>query len=173
MTWRNYLVSLTLLVSGCASYSGAGLVPGQSMVEDVQAVMGEPTAVKDTKDGERVLWYSKLPNGRESYAARIDPNGVLVSLEQRLTEENVAKLQPNVTTSDELFDLLGPPYRRFKYPLKDLEAWEYQLRTSPELRTLYVDVSPDHVVRNVYQLHDRDMRGGRLGMGFGGFSFGF
>lgn len=173
MAWRNYLVSLAVLLSGCAAgYSGAGLVPGQSMVEDVEAAMGEPTAVKDTAGGERVLWYSKLPNGRESYAARIDPQGRLISIEQRLTQENIAKLQPNVSTTDDLFDLLGPPYRIFKYPLKDLEAWEYQLRTSPELKTLYVDVSPDHIVRQVYQLHDRDMRGGRIGMGFGGFSFG-
>lgn len=36
--------------------------------------------VRELSDGDRVLWYSKLPYGRESYAARIDPDGTLISL---------------------------------------------------------------------------------------------
>ena len=158
MTRRNLLILAAALASGCASYSGAGLVPGQSSVEDVRAVMGEPTLARPLPDGGEVLWYSKLPNGRESYAARIAPDGTLVSLEQRLTAQNIAKLRPNESTGDDVLDLLGPPYRRFKFPLKDRESWDYPLWTTPEKQTLYVELSPDNVVRAVYQLYDRDTR---------------
>jgi hypothetical protein len=151
-----WLVLSVALASGCASYSGAGLVPGQSSVEDVRAAMGEPTLVRELREGGEILWYSKLPNGRESYAARIDRDGTLVSIEQRLTPEHIAKLRPNESTGDDVLDILGPPYRRFKFPLKDRESWEYPLWTLPDQQTLYVELSPDNVVRAVYQLHDRD-----------------
>jgi hypothetical protein len=151
-------IFLIALAAGCASYSGAGLVPGQSSVEDVKAAMGEPTLVRELPDGDEVLWYSKLPNGRESYAAHIGRDGTLVSIEQRLTAQHIAKLRPNESTGEDVLDILGPPYRRFKFPLKDRESWEYPLWTSPDKQTLYVELSPDNVVRAVYQLHDRDTR---------------
>ena len=34
------------------------------------------------------------------------------------------------------------------------EAWEYQLRTPPSHKILYVQISPDRVVREVYELMD-------------------
>ncbi len=143
------------LAAGCAQY-GAGLVPGQSSAAQVEALLGQPTAVRQMRSGDTELWYSKLPQGRESYAARIDSNGLLASFDQRLTDAYIAKLKPGTSTTDDVLDLLGPPYQRWKYPLKDLEAWVYPLRTSPELQTLFVDVSPDGVVRSVYKLYDRD-----------------
>jgi hypothetical protein len=157
MKQRLWPILLAALVAGCSGYGG-GLVPGQSTVEDVKAAMGAPMLVRELPDGDQVLWYSKLPYGRESYAARIDPDGTLVSLEQRLTPENIAKLRPNESTADDLLDTLGPPYRRFKFPLKDRESWEYPLWTTPERQTLYVELSPDNVVRAVYRLYDRDTR---------------
>ena len=163
-----FILAALLLVGGCASY-GAALVPGQSTESDVVAALGEPTAVKDAANGDRTLWYSKLPFGRESYAARLDPRGTLLSFDQRLTEANFARLKPGTSTADDVFELLGPPWRRFKYPLKDLEAWEYPIRTWPEPQTLYVDVSPDGVVRSVYKLFDRD----RSDFPEFGFGFGF
>jgi len=124
--------------------------------------MGAPTMVRDLPGGDQLLWYSKLPYGRESYAARIAPDGTLVSLEQRLTPENIAKLRPDESVADDVLDILGPPSRRFKFPFKDRESWEYQLWTTPERQTLYVEFSPDNVVRAVYQLYDRDTRRGFL-----------
>ncbi len=156
---RLTVLAAALVLAACAQY-GAGLVPGRSSAAEVEAQLGEPTAVKQIAGGDTLLWYSKLPYGRESYAARVDRNGILVSFEQRLTEANIAKLKPNASTAEELFDLLGPPLERWKYPLKDLEAWSYPLRTGPEAETLFVDVSPDGIVRSVYKLHDRDRRHG-------------
>ena len=155
MRLRHCLFMLSAaVIAGCATY-GADLVPGQSSATDVESLLGQPTAVVEKKDGGSVLWYSKLPAGRESYAAEIDPRGTLVSFDQRLTDLNIARLQPNVSTEQDVMEIVGPPSRRWKYPLKEMEAWEYPLRTSVEPMTLFVDVSPDHVVRNVYKLLDR------------------
>jgi hypothetical protein len=142
------------LLAGCAAYSGAGLVPGESSVDDVVAVMGPPALVRDAPDGEKVYWYPRLPMARESFAARIDPDGTLISIEQRLTSEHIAKLQPNRSTADDVLDILGPPYRIYQYPRMQREAWEYQLRTPPTYMNLYVQLSPDRVVREVFQLID-------------------
>jgi hypothetical protein len=153
MRYRNVL--LVLLLAGCAY--GRGLAPGQSTIEEVKVSMGEPTMVRQYSDGTEALWYSKLPYGRENWAAVVDKNGILVSFDQRLRDAYISKLQPNVSTTNDILDLLGPPFRRMQFPLKDIQAWEYQLPTTPERQTLFVEVSPDSVVRNVYRLYDRDM----------------
>src|SRR3979409_1692765 len=85
---KQFIAVIAALIAGCASYSGSGLVPGQSTVEDVEAGIGAPALVREAADGEKTLWYPRLPLGRESFAARIDPDGTLLSLEQRLTGEN-------------------------------------------------------------------------------------
>ncbi|MGE5639751.1 MAG: hypothetical protein ACM30H_06610 [Clostridia bacterium] len=140
-------------VAGCANY-GAGLVPGQATESDVVVAMGQPTAVKDSANGDRTLWYSKLPFGRENWAARLDAHGTLVSFDQRLTERYMAQLKPNVMTTNDVFELLGPPYRESKMPLKDRAVWEYPVRIAPNLQTLYVEFSSDGVLRDAYRLYD-------------------
>jgi hypothetical protein len=167
------LVLAAVLAAGCAgAHYGAGLVPGESSIDDVRASMGEPTVVHELDDGGEMWWYSKLPNGRENYAAHIDPDGWLVSFEQRLKPEFIARLRPNESTAADVFATLGPPYRKFKHPAKDRESWEYPLWTTPDTQTLFVDLSSDLVVREVYQLYDRDRGRSGLFFGFGGFSIG-
>jgi hypothetical protein len=78
----------------------------------------------------------------------------LISLEQRLTRENIARLRPNRSTADDVLDILGPPFRVYQYPHMQRAAWEYQLRTPPSNTSLYVQLSPDRVVREVFQLQD-------------------
>ena len=152
------LIAATMM--GCASYSGSGLVPGQSSVDDVVAVMGEPALIRDAPrgapQGEKIYWYPRLPMARESFAARIDAHGTLIAIEQRLAPQYISQIIPNKSTSDDVLDILGPPYRIYPYPRMQREAWEYQLRTPPTYMNLYVQVSPDHVVREVFQLLDRE-----------------
>lgn len=150
---RILALAALLGLAACADY-GAGLVPGQSTESDVQAAMGQPTAVQDSANGERTLWYSKLPFGRENWAARLDARGTLVSFDQRLTEQYMARLKPNVMTTQDVFELLGPPYRESRLPLKDRIAWEYPVRIPPNLQTLYVQFSSDGVLREAFRLYD-------------------
>jgi hypothetical protein len=149
-------LAAVVLLAGCAAYSGAGLVPGESTVDDVVAVMGPPALIRDAPGGEKVYWYPRLPAARESFAARIDPDGTLIAIEQRLAPQYISKLQPNKSTADDVLDILGPPNRIYQYPRMQREAWEYQLRTPPTYFNLYVQISPDRVVREVFQLLDRE-----------------
>jgi hypothetical protein len=148
------LVVLLAAAGGCAGYAGQGLLPGQSTEQDVIGVMGRPALERAGAGGERVLWYPRLPFGRESYAARIDAQGRLVTIEQRLAPEVIARLRPGHSTADDVLDLIGPPYDVYHFPRMQREVWEYQLRTPPSHRNLYVQISPDRMVREIYQLHD-------------------
>ena len=157
---RNALAfaAAAVLACGCVTY-GSSLVPGQATAEDVQAAMGRPAVVREKPDGSRTLWYPKLPFGRESYAARLDPQGRLVAVEQRLAPQFIAQVRPNQTTAEEVLDILGPPNEVYAYPRQQREAWEYQLRTPPNHKILYVQISPDRVVREVYELMDPQYEG--------------
>jgi hypothetical protein len=155
---RAVLVSLGLaLLAGCAGYSGRGLVPGQSTAADVQAVMGAPAEQRARPNGETVLWYPRLPYGRESYAARIAPDGRLIALEQRLTEENLKYLEPNKTTNEQVHDLFGPPNKVNQFPRMQREIWTYQFPATTEWKVLFVQFSPDHVLREYYYMDDPEV----------------
>jgi hypothetical protein len=147
-------VPIFLFLAGCASYSGHSLAPGQSTVAEVEAVMGKPALVREAGDGEKVYWYPRFPFGRESFAARISPEGRLVSVEQRLSPQYIGKIRPNESTQEDVLDLIGPPSEVYRYPRQQREAWEYPLRKPPNSRSLYVQLSPDKVVREVYELED-------------------
>jgi hypothetical protein len=158
-------------ISACASYSGTGLEPGKSTGQDVEAVMGKPAAVREMPNGETVLWYPRLPYGGQSFAARIGADGRLIAIEQRLADEYISRIKPNVSSADDVLDLIGPPYRSYPLERMQREAWEYQLLPQPVPFILYVQLSPDHIVREVFQIQDpaslRDRRGFGFGFGFG------
>ena len=55
-----------LLLSSCASYSGRGLVPGQSSAKDVETVMGAPKERITIAGGDSVWFYPRNPFGLEA-----------------------------------------------------------------------------------------------------------
>ena len=124
---KAWWLALLLLATGCAGYAGRGLVPGQSTAAEVEALMGPAAERRPGNNGETVLWFPRLPYGRESYAARIGPDGKLVSLEQRLTEENLAFLARGKTTDEMVHDLFGPPEKVNRFPRMQREIWTYQM----------------------------------------------
>ena len=154
---------LAAALAGCVGYDGRGLVPGQSTGADVEAVMGEPAAVGGAPNGETVLWYPRMPYGNGSFAARIGPDGKLLSIEQRLTEQNIANILPGRSTTEEVLDLVGPPYRMDQFPRMDREIWTYKMQVFPFPKALFVQFSPDGVAREVYFMDDPEIprHGGR------------
>jgi hypothetical protein len=166
---RTLATVLLVFLAACASYSGRGLQPGVATEGDVRRTMGEPTTVRKAPDGGQTLWYSKLPAGRESYAARLDAQGKLVAIEQRLADPHIAKLKPNASKEGDVLDTLGPPYRIFAVPHLSRKVYEYPLNTVPDPRNLYVQLSEDGVVREVLQRenHLDTIPGIYLGIGIG------
>ena len=147
---------LLLLAAGCASYDGRGLVPGQSTVADVEALMGRADDKRPAAGGETVYYYSRLPYGNATYAARIAPDGKLVALEQRLTLENLDKLKPGVTRAEDVLDLLGPPYRPMKQASTGIEIWTYPFLVPgfPLPRWFLAHISPDGMLREKNMIDD-------------------
>ena len=140
------------LLAGCAGYDGRSLVPGQASAAEVEKVMG-PAADKRTVAGETVLWYPRLPYGRVSYAARIGKDDKLIAVEQRLTRENLQKLQPGVSRTSDARDVLGPPQRVDPYPRLEREVWTYQAQDI-DAQLIVVQFSADGVLREAYMFND-------------------
>jgi hypothetical protein len=148
------LAALAAALCACASYSGRGLVSGQATMQDVERVMGPAADQRPAPGGDTVRYYSRLPYGREIYAARFGPDGKLKSIEQRLTEQNFAKLVPGTTRAADVRDLLGPPNRVDQLPRMEREAWTYQVNGFTTDKLLFVQLSRDGIVREVIVIDD-------------------
>lgn len=147
-----FLAGLALL-AGCASYSGSSLVPGKSTRAEVEATMGRPAEVLSRPNGDTLLYYSRLPFGREMYVATVGSDGVLRGIEQRLTRQNIAKVAAGAQAK-EVRELLGPPYRAVRMERMQRDVWEYPWREMEDRRILWVQFSSDGQVREVIEMHD-------------------
>jgi hypothetical protein len=156
-----------LLLAGCASYNGRGLVPGQSTANDVQALMGAPAERLTAPNGDTVLYYPRGPAGMHTYAVHISAGGVMQSIDQLLAVENLAKLVPGVTTTAQVREQFGPPGRITRLDRQQRDVWEYRMyNASQDPYYLYVQLSSDGIVREVLFLKDYNKEpGGQSGKG--------
>lgn len=155
-----------LLLAGCASYNGRGLVPGQSTANDVQALMGAPAEQLKAANGDTVLYYPRGPVGMHTYAVHISSGGVMQSIDQLLAVENLKKLIPGVTTTAQLREDFGPPGRVSRLDRQQRDVWEYRMwGPSQEPYYLYVQLSSDGIVREVLFLKDYNREPGGQGKG--------
>jgi hypothetical protein len=155
---RSFIAFLLIAIAGCAGFSGAGLVPGVATEAEVEKVMGPSADRRERANGEVVRYYSRLPSGREMYAARFGRDGKLIAIEQRLTREFASQLLPRKSTTEDARDLLGPPYRIQSYPKIPSEVWLYPMREGAINVTLNVDFAAGGIVREVriYDEVDRE-----------------
>jgi hypothetical protein len=156
-----FLLCGAAFAAGCVSYDGRGLVSGKSTASDVESVMGPPAEKVATAGGDSTWFYPHAPAGRDTYAVRIGPDGVVRAVEQRLTEANMAKLVAGTTTVKEVRELLGPPNRVFRMERQQREAWEYLYYNVIQVPFfLYVQASPDGIVREVLTIRDPSLDAG-------------
>ena len=150
------LLAALIGMAGCVSFDGRGLVPGSATVAQVEGAMGAPDARVARPDGSSVLYYSRNPIGRHSYAVTVGPDGVLRSIEQRLTRANMDKLVPGTMTMKDVRELFGPPYPATvaTSPFSQREVWEYKWLEIDDKRVLWVQFSPDGVLREFTNSHD-------------------
>jgi len=142
------------LLSGCASYSGRGLVAGQSTAAEVEALMGKPAERIARPDGGSVLYYPHGPAGRETYAVSLGADGKVETIEQRLTDANIAKLMAGTSTTREARELFGPPARTTHLSRLQRDVWEYPMDSVATPYILYVQFSPDGIVREAFKMKD-------------------
>ncbi|MEA3195169.1 MAG: hypothetical protein QOD26_3502 [Betaproteobacteria bacterium] len=147
---RGFTASLLIALAGCAAYSGAGLAPGVATEAEVEKAMGPSADRRQRADGEVVRYYSRLPAGREMYAARFGRDGKLIAVEQRLTRDVSTRIVAGKSSSDDVRELLGPPYRILSFPRIDSEVWLYPMHEGAVRMTLDVDLfSASRLVREV------------------------
>jgi hypothetical protein len=144
-----------LVLAGCASYSGSTLVAGKSDAAAVEALMGPPDEKLALAGGESV-WFYPRPDGGDTYAVRLRSDGIVQSVEQRLTEENIAMLRAGVWTRTSVRELFGPPYSTTYFERLQREVWTYKYRIVAERMALSVQFSDDGVVREVLNSLDYD-----------------
>jgi hypothetical protein len=171
-------LGLALALAACATFDGRGLTPGVSTAADVEAVMGAPAEKRQVAGGETWYFYPRQPYGRMTFVARMAPEGRLVAIEQRLTDENVAKIIPNTTRAEQVRDLLGPPWLAGHYARLERNIWTWHMRRygDPGIPvSLNVQMSLDGMVREVYIIDESSRDPGLFaGRGLGvGFGFGF
>jgi hypothetical protein len=142
------------LLGGCAAFDGRGLEPGKARVADVEAAMGTPVERAAGPDGSSRLYFTRLPSGRANFVATIGPDGLLRGIEQQLTYDNIKRIAPNVTTSKEVRDLLGPPARIVRMARQQRDVWEYPWQLAEDRRMLWVQHSYDGTVRELIEMHD-------------------
>src|SRR5690242_11734010 len=149
-------MALLVGAAGCASHGN--LTPAQSTAADVEAALGAP-AERRQVGAESWLYYPKQPFGRKVLVARVAPDGKLIAVEQRLSEEYIAKLIPNQSSREEVLALFGRPYERLNVPRMERDMWTWHMRQYSTLpATLNVQLSPDGVVREIYVLDENDTR---------------
>ena len=151
------LVAAAALAAGCttASYDGRGLVPGRSDAKEVEALMGQPAERVGTSGGDSVWFYPRNPTGPHTYAVRLNPQGIVQAVEQRLTMDNLARLVPGTTTRAEVRALLGPPWVVSRLARQQREVWSYRMDNGLFVEhDLYVQFSADGVVREAILLKD-------------------
>lgn len=150
---------LAIAIAGCA---GPGnLVPHQSTLTDVRAVMGNPTDIRRAPNGDQLWEYARGPMGTETYLIRADRDGRVISVTQLLTPEQFAKIVPNRTTRAEVRELLGRPSEERQ--LYSGLHWSWRVYVGPQYGYFVVRFRPDDVVLEKYLLldpsQDRDRRG--------------
>ena len=100
------------------------LRPGVSTTAEVIDKMGRPTM--EWQEGADKVWeYPFTPEGTRNYMLTIGPDGILKAMEQVLTPENFARVQPGMTRQ-EIRRLLGKPASVQYFELKQEEAWEWK-----------------------------------------------
>jgi hypothetical protein len=159
-----FAAAALLVLAGCASYDGRGLVAGRSTAAEVEGLMGQPREKLALKDGDTIWFYPRNPMGRDTYAVRVSPDGRVRSVEQTLTVENSARLVAGTSTTRDVREIFGPPNRVIRMGMQQRDAWEYFLYNGVQVpHTLYVQASADGIVREVFLVRDPSLDTGAYG----------
>ena len=120
------LIASVLLV-GCASYSGSGLKPGEARLEDVQSVMGLPAMRWQNGDGTVQLAYPRGPMGYHTFMVKLGSDGRLQSITNVLEPAGFSQIHPGMA-KDEVLRVLGPPnYDATSYfSTRDELVWDWR-----------------------------------------------
>ncbi len=105
------------------------LKPGVSTAEDVRAHLGQPAAEYANADGSTTWEFNRQPNGTECHMATIGSDGILVRIEQVLTEARLARITAGMDRA-EVQRLIGKPGSILTYANAKEEVWDWRIAGS-------------------------------------------
>lgn len=128
----------------------------------VLAARGTPTHRYRLGD-EELLEYMTGPYGQETWMARLDANGNLLSFQQVLTEEKFSTIKVGSATREDVLHTIGAPSERTWLPLSRLEVWSYPYRQYDIWDSLmHVHFDTGGIVRKMENARDFRNRGMNL-----------
>ncbi len=130
------LMGVAFALAGCDQQRMAELQPGVSTEADVRAKFGEPEAVWDAPDDQRVYEYNRQPEGKVNYQMSIGADGRLLRIDQLLTPENFRRVVPGMRM-EEVRKLLGKPARITPYALKREVTYEWRYIEPPNQNMVF------------------------------------
>jgi hypothetical protein len=115
------------MLYGCVSYSGSGLKPGQSTLQDVLATMGEPAERWQSPDGSIQLSYPRGPAGYHSYMVELDAAGRLQRIRNVMDEADFNRVSRGMTEA-QVLRTLGPSVAAWTnyFPARRELVWEWR-----------------------------------------------
>ena len=153
---RGHALVCALVLAGCASaLKIPELQPGKSTAKDAEAQLGKPAMELKRPDGGKVQYFTTWPFGRHTYAVTLGADGVVRSMDQRLTQNNLDSIKEGMT-KDQVLERLGPPREETREERQERIVLEYPWNQgNREMRLRYVRLSYDGIVREVIDLHDQ------------------
>jgi len=120
------VLSASLLLAACASYSGSALKPGEATLAEVEAAMGTPAMSWQNPDGSRQLAYTRGPAGFHTYMVAIGADGRLQSIVNVLDMKSFARIQPDMT-QEQVLRILGPTTcGKAYFAARDELVWQWR-----------------------------------------------
>lgn len=123
-------------LGGCDYVAQKELVPGVSTRADVERLMGKPRMAWEESDGRVLLEYVRAPAGHETYMVELGPDGRFVSMRNLLTEDNFARVRPEMTR-DEVRRLLGAPTEQIAFERKQEVVWSWRFMADQNRSMLF------------------------------------
>lgn len=150
---RIFFAGMVLLLAGCAALLPPPVNVGDSEAE-VIAKRGQPT--NRYQDGKhKLLEYATGPMGQQTWMARIDESGDVISFEQVLTTEKFAQIKLNESTKDDVLRIVGAPGETSYLHLSDLEVWSYTYKRDRLWDSImHIHFDKSGVVRKMLYLRD-------------------
>ena len=104
---RSITFAVALALSGCAIDRLPSLVSPGASVNEVEARVGKPIAQGLLPNGERYWDYTLQPLGYHNYRVTFAPDERVESVQDLLTNDNIARLAPGMSRA-QVLDIVGP-----------------------------------------------------------------
>lgn len=149
--YRSIVILLcAMIATGCAATYGtrAWFAPGSTTQAEVRARMGAPPQVWFSKDGTENWDYAANPYSFYAYRASFNEQGVMTQFRSLRDIDDLRRLAPGKSTSQDVKDLFGEPAR--VYFIRGDPHWEWNVfRPIREPCRMVVQMGLDGVVKSM------------------------